>query len=98
MMQDKKQPIYIDVRELFNPKLFELLNPPAEDEIKYPDEKLAISSTKELAEALNIPRNQASALLRSEGFPKIMISEKRFLIPRAALNEWLRQQAVEGTR
>lgn len=92
---ENKQPIYIDVRELFNPKLFELMNPPPEDEIKMPDMKLAISSTKELAEVLNIPRSQASQLLRSQGFPKVMISEKRFLIPREALNQWLRERARE---
>lgn len=47
----------------------------------------------ELAEALGICKPRAYELMRQKGFPSIQISERRFIVPRAALDKWLLEQA-----
>ena len=47
----------------------------------------------ELAEALGICKPRAYELMRQKGFPSIQISERRFVVPRAALDKWLLEQA-----
>lgn len=48
----------------------------------------------ELAEALGINRVRAYELTRIAGFPAIRISNKRIIIPRAALSRWLEEQTA----
>lgn len=55
-------------------------------------EKLVLN-TSELAETLGICRPRAYELMRRSDFPAIQLSERRRVVPRAALEEWLRQQA-----
>lgn len=47
----------------------------------------------ELAKALGICKPRAYELMRQKGFPSIQISERRFIVPRAALDKWLLEQA-----
>ena len=47
----------------------------------------------ELAEALGICKPRAYELMRQKDFPSIQISERRFIVPRAALDKWLLEQA-----
>ena len=47
----------------------------------------------ELAKALGICKPRAYELMRQKGFPSIQISERRFVVPRAALDKWLLEQA-----
>lgn len=50
----------------------------------------------ELAEALGICKPRAYELMRQKDFPSIQISERRFIVPRAALDKWLLEQANHG--
>lgn len=47
----------------------------------------------ELVEALGICKPRAYELMRQKDFPSIQISERRFIVPRAALDKWLLEQA-----
>ena len=47
----------------------------------------------ELAEALGLCKPRAYELMRQKDFPSIQISERRFIVPRAALDKWLLEQA-----
>ena len=47
----------------------------------------------ELAEVLGICKPRAYELMKQKDFPSIQISERRFIVPRAALDEWLLEQA-----
>lgn len=47
----------------------------------------------ELAEALGICKPRAYELMKQKDFPSIQISERRFIVPRAALDKWLLEQA-----
>lgn len=55
-------------------------------------EKLVLDAN-ELAEALGICRPRAYDLMHRRDFPSIQITPRRFVVPRAALEEWLLQQA-----
>ena len=55
-------------------------------------EKLTLDAP-ELAEALGICKPRAYELMRQKDFPSIQISERRFIVPRAALDKWLLDQA-----
>ena len=58
-------------------------------------EKL-VYSVPELALALGISKTTAYQLVRSEGFPAVRVSANRTVIPRAALDQWLAEQAGTG--
>lgn len=55
-------------------------------------EKLTLDAP-ELAKALGICKPRAYELMRQKDFPSIQISERRFIVPRAALDKWLLEQA-----
>ena len=56
------------------------------------NERLVLNAD-ELAAALGICRPAAYDLLHRRDFPSIQITPRRFVVPRAALEEWLLQQA-----
>ena len=58
-------------------------------------EKL-VYSVPELASALGISRTTAYQLVRTEGFPAVKVSANRTVVPRAALDRWLEEQAEKG--
>lgn len=55
-------------------------------------EKMVLDAN-ELAAALGICRPAAYDLLHRRDFPSIQITPRRFVVPRAALEEWLTRQA-----
>lgn len=55
-------------------------------------EKLVLDAN-ELAAALGICRPRAYELMHRRDFPSIQITERRFVVPKAALEEWLMRQA-----
>lgn len=55
-------------------------------------ERLVLNAD-ELAAALDICRPAAYDLLHRRDFPSIQITPRRFVVPRAALEEWLTRQA-----
>ena len=59
------------------------------------NERLVLNAD-ELATALGICRPAAYDLLHRRDFPSIQITPRRFVVPRAALEEWLLQQAQGG--
>ena len=59
-------------------------------------ERLVLNAD-ELAAALGICRPAAYDLLHKKGFPSIQITPRRFVVPRAALEEWLTRQAQGET-
>lgn len=54
-------------------------------------------SVHELAAEMGISLSLAYDLVKQPGFPSIRISERRIIIPRAELDEWLREQARTGS-
>ena len=56
------------------------------------NEKLTLDAP-ELAKALGICKPRAYELMRQKDFPSIQILERRFIVPRAALDKWLLEQA-----
>ena len=59
-------------------------------------ERLVLNAD-ELAAALGICRPAAYDLMHRRDFPSIQVTPRRFVVPRAALEEWLLQQA-QGER
>lgn len=55
-------------------------------------EKLTLDAP-ELAKVLGICKPRAYELMKQKDFPSIQISERRFVVPRAALDKWLLEQA-----
>lgn len=55
-------------------------------------EKMVLDAN-ELAAALGICRPRAYELLHQKGFPSIRITERRYVVPKTALEAWLLQQA-----
>lgn len=55
-------------------------------------ERLVLNAD-ELAAALGICRPAAYDLLHRRDFPSIQITPRRFVVPRASLEEWLTRQA-----
>ena len=55
-------------------------------------EKLTLDAP-ELAKVLGICKPRAYQLMKQKDFPSIQISERRFIVPRAALDKWLLEQA-----
>lgn len=55
-------------------------------------EKLTLDAP-ELAKVLGICKPRAYELMKQKDFPSIKISERRFIVPRAALDKWLLEQA-----
>lgn len=58
-------------------------------------ERLVLNAD-ELAAALGICRPAAYDLMHRRDFPSIQVTPRRFVVPRAALEEWLLQQAQSG--
>ena len=58
-------------------------------------EKL-VYSVPEMAQALGIGQNVAYALVAREDFPSVKIGNRRIVVPRAALDEWLARQSTGG--
>lgn len=58
-------------------------------------EKLTLDAP-ELAKVLGICKPRAYELMKRKDFPSIQISERRFIVPRAALDKWLLEQAGHG--
>ena len=56
------------------------------------NEKLTLDAP-ELAKALGICKPKAYELMKRKDFPSIQISERRFIVPRAALDKWLLEQS-----
>jgi excisionase family DNA binding protein len=56
-------------------------------------EKSLTYSMRELPEVLGVSRTTAYRLAKSKGFPIVKISPKRLVVPKAALERWLDQQA-----
>ena len=56
------------------------------------NERLVLNAD-ELAAALGICRPAAYDLMHRRDFPSIRVTPRRFVVPRAALEEWLLQQA-----
>lgn len=52
------------------------------------NEKLTLD-VQELAKVLGICKPRAYELVKQKDFPSIQISERRFIVPRAALDKWL---------
>lgn len=50
--------------------------------------KLALN-VDELCKALGISKPTAYSLVNRDGFPSVRVSERRIIIPVAALEEWL---------
>lgn len=55
-------------------------------------EKLTLDAP-ELAKVLGICKPRAYELMKQKDFPSIQISERRFIVPRAALDKWLLERA-----
>lgn len=49
---------------------------------------------KTLKEIIPLGKNKLYELVRSEGFPKIVIGRK-IIIPKAALEEWLKTTSIQ---
>lgn len=60
-------------------------------------EKLTLDAP-ELAKVLGICKPRAYELMKQKDFPSIQISERRFIVPRAALDKWLLEQRSEERR
>lgn len=58
-------------------------------------ERLVLNAD-ELAAALGICRPAAYDLMHRRDFPSIQVTPRRFVVPKAALEEWLLQQAQGG--
>jgi|GEM_PF-6866872 DNA binding domain, excisionase family len=52
----------------------------------------------EAAEYMGIGRNAMYALVRTADFPSIKLGERTIVIPKAALEEWLKEKALKGTQ
>lgn len=91
-------PMYVDVRELFNPKLFQPQE--KEEEPSVPIRKLfngkLTMTVQEMAEQLNISEAVAYELTERRGFPVIRVSERRKIIPVDGLMRWLEKQSQGG--
>ena len=59
-------------------------------ETKMPDENLHLLTVKELCTVLHVGRDTAYALMKSQGFPSILIG-KRYFVTERALRDWIRQ-------
>ena len=55
-------------------------------------EKLTLDAP-ELAKVLGVCKPRAYELMKQKDFPSIQISERRFIVPCAALDKWLLEQA-----
>ena len=55
-----------------------------------PEENLHLLTVKELGTVLKVGRDTAYALMKSKGFPSIVIG-KRYFVTERALHEWIRQ-------
>lgn len=91
-------PMYVDVRELFNPKLFQPQE--KEDEPSIPIRHLfngkLTMTVQELAEQLNISEAAAYDLTERDGFPVLRVSERRKVIPVEGLMDWMGKQIRYG--
>lgn len=56
------------------------------------NEKLVLNA-RDLAAVLGICLPRAYDLMRSDGFPSVQLTPRRQVVPRAALDEWLKRQA-----
>lgn len=56
-------------------------------------ETKAVLTVKEVASFLGISVPSAYALANRADFPSVRLSEKRIVIPRQSLDEWLAEQA-----
>lgn len=93
----EKEPIYLDIRELFNPKLFQPEKKPADDDepsipIRHMFNGKLTMTVQEMAEQLNVSTATAYELTERAGFPVIPLTERRKIIPVEGLMNWLREQ------
>lgn len=61
------------------------------------NERLTLDAP-ELAKALGICKPKAYELMKRKDFPSIQISERRYVVPRAALDKWLLEQAGQDAQ
>lgn len=53
-------------------------------------------SVAEMGEYLCVGKTMAYQLIHREGFPAVKITNKKYLIPKAALDKWANEQIVKG--
>ena len=54
-----------------------------------------ILKPQEAAKILRIGKNKIYEFAKSEGFPKLYLGERQFVIPREALRQWINQKSIE---
>lgn len=54
-----------------------------------------ILKPQEAAKILRVGKNKIYQVAKSEGFPRLYVGEKQFLIPKEALRRWVNQKSVE---
>lgn len=59
-------------------------------------EELNVLTIPQLAEYLQVGRNQAYALTKTPGFPYIQIG-KQLRVPKTLLEEWITKKALDNT-
>ena len=47
----------------------------------------------EVAKILRVSKNRVYEIAKIEGFPKLYVGENRYLIPKDALRDWIKNQA-----
>lgn len=93
-----KDPMYVDVRELFNPKVFQIQEKGSEPSIPVKslfNGKLTMTIA-EAAEQLNISTALMYDLTEREDFPVIPLGDRRKVIPVEQFMEWMRKQTRGG--
>ena len=66
----------------------------SESVVRSYDDLPASMDANDLARALCISKTQAYYLLKSEGFPKVMVGEARMIVPKSCFLEWLSKQVT----
>lgn len=54
-----------------------------------------VYSVPEVARELKISRNNAYVLVREGKLPAVKIGERRWVVPKQALEEWLKEQTMK---
>jgi len=52
-----------------------------------------VLNARDICSILGISLNNTYALMRSAGFPSIRVSARRYVVPQAAFEQWLEEQA-----
>lgn len=53
-----------------------------------------VYTVPEIAEMLNIGKNLAYELVHREGFPKLLVGNRRIVIPVKAFEQWLESNVI----